>query len=142
MSEETPAQAQPQVRLEVISRCFQRLIGLRAALAPFRATLQTLAERVQEPEGRRQLLALWRPCQERLDLLLDTAPKNAVRIHLLRQEVEDNLLDEVYSPVALTDLMDAFDQACEALLLEIGEDLRETVAALQEATAGKQGRAQ
>jgi hypothetical protein len=131
MTEEAPMQSQHPTRLEAVSRRLHHLIDLRAALAPFRITLHTLGERVQEPEGRRRLLTLWRLCQQRLDLLLDTAPQNqgwAVRLRLLRQEVEDHLLDEVYSPAALTDLADGLDQACEALLLEVGRDLREAVA--------------
>jgi len=121
------------VRLERISRRLRHLVGLRAALAPFRATLHVLREELQEPEARRRLLALWRPCQEQLDLLLDDARHSqdwAVRLRLLRQEMEGNLLDEMYSPAALGDLADTFDQACELSLIETERDLRGAVAGL------------
>jgi len=124
-------QSQHPTQLETVSRCLHHLIDLRAALAPFHITIHTLGERVQEPEGRRRLLTLWRLCQQRLDLLLDAAPRDrgwAVRLRLLRQEVEDNLLDEAYSPAALADLADGLDQACETLLLKVERDLREAVA--------------
>lgn len=135
MSEDTAAQALPQRRLREISRRLQHLLALRAAFTPFQATIWAQGERLHEPGGRRQLLVLWRPCQERLDLLLDTAahrPAWAAHLHLLRQEVEDSLLDELCSPIALADLASAFDQACEALLLQVGQDLQEAIAQLDE----------
>jgi len=117
-----------QVRLEEIARRLGYLLGLRAALAPFRLTLRALRDQAQRPEGRRQLLALWLPCQERLDLLLDAAGHGApwaARLRLLRQEVEDSFLDEEYNLAALDDLVDAFEHACETLLLGVERDLRE-----------------
>ncbi|MGD1995945.1 MAG: hypothetical protein PVH62_04135 [Anaerolineae bacterium] len=126
-------QAVLQPRLEMISRRLGRLLSLRAALSPFQASLRVLGERAREPDGRRRLLTLWRPCQQRLDLLLDGAPGNsswAVRLRLLRHEMEDSLIDDVCNPIALSDLTDALDQACEAILLHVQRDLREVVTRL------------
>lgn len=126
-----PAVTSDNPNLEGISRRLHHLLGLRAALAPFRISLETLGEQVLAPEERRQLLALWRPCQEQIDRLLEAAPDQrgwGERIRLLRQEVEGNLLDELYSPTALTDLAEAFDQTCEIILLDLDRSLQRALA--------------
>jgi hypothetical protein len=123
----TPTVTSDTPNLEEISHRLHHLLGLRAALAPFQVSLETLGEQVLAPEERRQLLALWRPCQEQIDRLLETAPGDrswVARIRLLRQEVEGNLLDELYSPTALADLAEAFDQTCEILLLGLDRNLQ------------------
>lgn len=114
---------------EIVSR-LRHLMGFRAALAPFRATLHALDARIEEPEGRRSLLILWRPCQERLDLLLDVTPQNqswAVQMRLLREEIEDTLLDESYNPSALKDLIESLDQVCEGFLFEAERELSQAM---------------
>lgn len=114
-----------------VSRCLTHLLRLRSAFAPFRATVESLGREALETEDRRQLLTLWRPCQRRLDRLLDATAGEAGRgagLDPLRQEVEDSLRDEVISVAALVELTAAFDQACEALLFRLGEDLRAAVA--------------
>lgn len=100
------------------------LLGLIAALDVYRATLQMLGEEAREPERRRELLILWRPCQERLDHLLDVLPASgAGPLRLLRQEIEDGLLDDPLSWPALADALDALSHACETLLNRWPEDL-------------------
>jgi len=119
--------AEVRRRLEEIDRRLHRLLALRAALAPFRAALRADE---QGPGERRHLLALWRPCQERMDLLLDATPEAlhlAVQLRLLRREVEGHLLDEVPSPTALADAAEALEQVCEGLLLWVARDLRKAV---------------
>lgn len=133
MKDSTPASDWPRAQLQEVGHRFHHLLALRAALASFRITLQALGPAVQEPEGRRQALASWRPCQERLDRLLDRATEGqdwAYQMRLLRQDVEDTLLDEVYHPAALADLTEAFDQACEVLLLRLDRDLGEAIQAI------------
>jgi hypothetical protein len=135
-------EAKTQAQLEKVSHYLRYLVELRAALAPFRATLQVLGDKVCEPEARRQLLSLWRPCQERLDWLLDTAPRISSRmahLRLLRQEMEGSLLDEMYNLAALNDLADAFDQACEVMLLKVEGGIRSAVAKLGEMETGSRG---
>jgi hypothetical protein len=51
-------------------------------------------------------------------------------LRLLRHEMEDSLIDDVCNPIALSDLTDALDQACEAILLHVQRDLREVVTRL------------
>ena len=117
--------------LEQVSRRLTDLLRFRSALAPFRAAVDSLGDAAPQPEERRQLLTLWRPCQRRLDRLLDAIAAEAGRgagLDPLRQEVEDSLRDEVISVAALVELTAAFDQACEALLFRLGEDLRAAVA--------------
>lgn len=105
---------------EAVTRHRPALIGLRAALHVYRSTLQILGERAQEPDRRRELLTLWRPCQERLDHLLDGLPaESAVPLRLLRQEIEDGLLDDPPSLPAIADALDALDHACETLLMKM-----------------------
>jgi len=105
-----------------VTHDFQALPGLRAALHVYRTTLQVLGEQAWEPERRRELLILWRPCQERLDGLLDALPpKLAGLLRLLRQEIEDGLLDDPPSLPAITDALDALEQACETLPLTLGK---------------------
>jgi hypothetical protein len=135
MGESVEAEAQPVSRLEAVSACLHHLLGFRAALACFGDSLQTLGDKVQDPMGRRHLLALWRPCQERLDLLLEAVVQCgswSSRLTTLRHEVEDTLIDEAYNPAALIDLAAAFEQACEGLLIQVEMDLRQTVAGLDE----------
>lgn len=97
------------------------LLGLRAALHVYRTTLQVLGDRAREPDQRRGLLILWRPCQERLDSLLDALPaESAGPLRLLRQEIEDGLLDDPPSLPAIADALDALEQACERMLLDLG----------------------
>lgn len=130
MSESASVQ---QLQLEGISHRLHNLIGLRAALAPFRSSIHILEEPSQDADARRRLLALWRPCQARLDLLLDSPLTDSVwngHLRLLRQEMEDTLMDEVYSFRALTELTEALDQACEGVLLEVDRDLQGLVAQL------------
>lgn len=127
MSESMPQN--PLRALLEASRRLQRLVNLRAAMIPFQATLQTMGGCMHEPEARRQLLALWRPCQASLDLLLDAAPpgrSGTVRLRLMRQEMEDSLLDEAYSHAALVELAATLENACETLLLETGRDISGT----------------
>ena len=103
------------------SRYFQALSGLRAALHVYRTTLQVLGEQAWEPERRWELLTLWRPCQERLDQLLDALPPQAAGpLRLRRQEIEDGLLDDPPSLPAIADALDALEQACESLGLTLG----------------------
>jgi hypothetical protein len=103
-------------------RHLQSLLGLRAALHVYRTTLQVLGEQARGPDRRRELLTLWRPCQERLDGLLDALPpKSAGPLRLLRQEIEDGLLDDPPSLPAIADALDALEQACEALWLTMGK---------------------
>lgn len=102
-------------------RHLQSLAGLCAALHVYRTTLQVLGEQAREPDRRRELLILWRPCQERLDALLDTLPAApAGPFRLLRQEIEDGLLDDPPSLPAIADALDALEQACEHMLLDLG----------------------
>lgn len=102
-------------------RHLQSLPGLCAALHVYRTTLQVLGEQAREPDRRRELLTLWRPCQERLDSLLDTLPEaSAGPLRLLRQEIEDGLLDDPPCLSALADALDALQQACEHMLLNLG----------------------
>jgi len=136
MSEEMTVAAEDQARLARIARHLHHAMDLRAALAPFQITLHQLEEQGQEPDGRRQILTLWRPCQERLDRLLEVAQPQPDWVHqlrLLRQEMEDNLLDQAYSPLALIDLTDAFDEACEILLLRLDHDLDRAVTSMSRA---------
>lgn len=122
MSEPTVA-----AHLRAIELRLCRLTLLRAALTPFRAALRIDEEGA---EGRRHLLALWRPCQDGFDLLLEVLPPDlpsAVRLHLLRQEIEGHLLDEVYSHTALVEAIEALEQVCEALLLWVGQELSRVV---------------
>ena len=110
------------VRPETVARLLHHTVRLLTALAPFQAAVRALDVGSHTPGARRRLLSMWRPCQARLDLLLDdpAAPADqALRLNLLRQELEDNLLEEVYNIAALTDLADAFEQAGMAVLLEI-----------------------
>ncbi len=109
-------------KIEEFTRDLQALPGLRAALHVYRTTLQVLGEQAWEPQRRRELLTLWRPCQERLDGLLDALPpKLAGPIRLLRQEIEDGLLDDPPSLPAIADALDALEQACEDLWLTLGK---------------------
>ncbi len=102
-------------------RHLQSLLGLRAALHVYRTTLQVLGEQAREPDRRRELLTLWRPCQERLDSLLDTLPaESAGPLRLLRQEIEDGLLDDPPCLLAIADALDALEQTCEHMLLNLG----------------------
>ncbi len=102
-------------------RRLQSLLGLGAALHVYRTTLQVLGEQALQPDQRRELLTLWRPCQERLDALLDTLPAAAAGpLRLLRQEIEDGLLDDPPSLSAIADALDALEQACECMLLDPG----------------------
>ncbi len=126
-----PHPADALERAATVGLWLHHLLGFRAALAPFQATLQALGERVQEPDGRRQLLVLWRPCQEQLDLLLDGAHPSMewpARMGLFRREMEDHLLDELYSPVALRELVEDINQMCEVLLLRLAQELTEVTA--------------
>ena len=107
-------------------RHFQALPGLRAAFHVYRITLQVLGEQAWEPERRRELLTLWRPCQERLDQLLDALPPQAAGpLRLRRQEIEDGLLDDPPSLPAIADALDALEQACESLGLTLGDGAEE-----------------
>ncbi|MBC7228686.1 MAG: hypothetical protein H5T61_15875 [Thermoflexales bacterium] len=102
-------------------RHLQPLLGLCAALHVYRTTLQVLGEQAWEPDRRRELLTLWRPCQERLDALLDVLPaESAGPLRLLRQEIEDGLLDDPPCLPAITDALDALEQACEQMRLGFG----------------------
>lgn len=102
-------------------RHLRSLTGLRAALHVYRTTLQVLGEQAREPDRRRELLTLWRPCQERLDALLDALPAaSAGPLRLLRQEIEDGLLDDPPSLPAIADALDALEQTCESMLLDLG----------------------
>jgi hypothetical protein len=109
--------------LSQVSRRLNYLVRLRSAFAPFRTAVESLKEPTLETEDRRRLLTLWRPCQRRLDRLLDLGAAGP-GLDPLRQEIEDSLRDEVVSLPALVDLAAAFDQACEALLLRLGEELQ------------------
>lgn len=103
---------------EADERVSRLLLGLRAALDVYRATLQVRDDEDREAERRRELLMLWRPCQERLDQLLDVLPEgSAGPFRLLRQEIEDGLLDDPPCLLALADALDALDHACEGLLM-------------------------
>ncbi len=107
-----------------------RLVRLRAALASFRAALPADGG---DAEDRRRLLTLWRPCQEGVDLLLEAFPAtfpDAIRMHLLRHEVEGHLLDEAYSRAALVEAVGALEQVCEVLLVKVERSLREAVEGL------------
>ena len=135
MSESGGVEPQPKDRLAAVSACLHHLVGFRAALACFGDSLQVLGDQVQDPIGRRHLLTLWRPCQERLDLLLEAAVLCGTwssRLITLRHEVEDTLIDEAYNPAALIDLAAAFDQACEGLLIHLELTLRHAVAGLDD----------
>lgn len=99
-------------------RRLRLVMGVQAALDVFRTTLQVWGERALEADRRRELLALWLPCQKRLDDLLDVLPAGpAGPLRLLRQEIEDGLLDDPPSLPALADSLDALNQACESLLM-------------------------
>ena len=135
MSDSVETEAQPTSRLEAVSACLHHLVSFRAALACFGDSLRALGDRVQDPIGRRHLLALWRPCQERLDQLLEAVvlcdPWSS-RLTVLRHEVEDTLIDEAYSSAALIDLVAGLEQACEGLLIQVELDLRQAVTELSE----------
>ncbi len=102
--------------LERAQRRLRSLLGLRAAIAPFRAALEV----EEDPaEGVRHLLALWRPCQDRLDRVLDVVGSDlpqAVRLRAVGWEIEGHLLDEAQDRAGLADAADALAQVCEALL--------------------------
>ncbi|GEM_PF-2038449 len=99
---------------------FRLLLGARAALNVFRTTLQVAREQAMGMDRRPELLALWLPCQRYLDGLLDALPSHlSGPVRLLRQEVEDGLLDNLPSLPALADALDALDQACESLLTDL-----------------------
>ncbi|HEY76766.1 MAG TPA: hypothetical protein G4O00_11410 [Thermoflexia bacterium] len=118
--------------LQTVGLRLRRLTRLRVALAPFHAALWADGEGA---EGKRHLLTLWRPCQDWMDLLLEVLPADlphAVRLHLLRREVEGHLLDEMYSYAALVEATDALEQVCEALLLWVEQDLNGVVEQLGE----------
>nr|BAL56611.1 hypothetical protein HGMM_F41E03C22 [uncultured prokaryote] len=108
----------------IVIRRFRALVGLRSALHVYRTTLQVLGERARETDRRRELLTLWRPCQERLDQLLDTLPaKWAGPLRLFRQEIEDGLLDDPPCLSAIADALDGLDYACEMLWMSDDTDL-------------------
>ncbi|MBN1177645.1 MAG: hypothetical protein JXD18_00405 [Anaerolineae bacterium] len=120
-----------------LSRLLERIVEVRAAFAPFCATVRAREELLEDPQVWRRLSALWRPCQERLDLLLDVAvprPDWAVELDGLRRELEGGVLDEAHSPAALEDAADAFDGACERLLARTVWALRDVVAHLETMT--------
>ncbi len=105
--------------VEPSPRPIRSLLGLRAALHVYRTTIQVLGEQAREPDRRRELLTLWRPCQERLDALTDVLPvESAGLLRLLRQEIEDGLLDDPPSLPAIADALDALEEACEQILLD------------------------
>jgi hypothetical protein len=138
MSTQTDFHAQ----LGSISTRLHHLLGLRTAFAPFRAALERHTDPTHEGWERRQLLSLWRPCQARLDQLLDYATpgmKWASWLDLLRQELEGNLVDERYSPAALADVAGGFEQACEAGLLQLEGELRAVVQAVERSGGGEEG---
>lgn len=119
--------------LGTISRLLRALLYLRAALTPFRADLQALAGAAAE-NVHPSLLLLWRPCQERIDQLLDAAPEGtawASQIRLLGQEMADNLIDETHNLVALLELTQALEEAAEVGLLEVEQILGEAVRGLE-----------
>jgi hypothetical protein len=111
--------------LRQIARRLEEIVALRAAFAPFLATLRARSDRLHQAGEWRQLLPLWRPCQARVDCLLDAA--GAASLHILRQEMEDTLVEEAHHPAALVDLAGAFDQACEDLLLRAVQELKDAV---------------
>lgn len=87
--------------------------ALLNAIDVFRRTLRKMGTGVREPEGRRRLLALWLPCQTYLDRVSETLPAGqGDLLRLLRQEVEDNLLDEPCSLATLDDALDALEHCC------------------------------
>lgn len=99
---------------------FRRILGARAALDVFRTALLVTGEQWLKMDRRVELLALWLPCQERLDHLLDALPAGrSGLLRLLRQEIEDGLLDDSPSLPALVDSLDGLDQAFELLLMSL-----------------------
>lgn len=119
--------------LGAISRLLRALLYLRAALTPFRADLQALAG-AAEADVHTPLLMLWRPCQERIDQLLDVAPEGATwaaQVRLLGQEMADNLIDEAHSPTALLELTQALEETAEVGLLEVEQALEAAVRGLE-----------
>ncbi|MCS7282890.1 MAG: hypothetical protein NZ769_06025 [Anaerolineae bacterium] len=87
--------------------------ALLNALEVFRRTLRKMGGEARNPGGRRQLLALWLPCQTYLDRMVETLPAGqGSLLRLLRQEVEDNLLDDPCGLAALHDSLDALDHFC------------------------------
>lgn len=119
--------------LGAISRLLRALLYLRAALTPFRADLQALAGTATE-DVHPSLLLLWRPCQERIDQLLDVAPEGAawaLQVRLLGQEMADNLIDETHDLAALLELTQALEEATEVGLLEVEQDLEAAVRGLE-----------
>lgn len=137
-------QADLHTRLVSIGDRLHYLLGLRTAFAPFRTALERHSDPSHEGWERRQLLSLWRPCQARLDLLLDhTSPRAAWATHLdlLRQELEGNLVDEAYSTRALTDVAGGFEQACEVGLLQLASELRAAARAAERSDAEEGGAA-
>jgi len=88
--------------------------ALLNALEVFRRTLRRIGAGAWDVEGRRQLLALWRPCQAYLDRVAEALPApEGDLLRLLRQEVEDNLLDDPCSLVALDDSLNALEHFCQ-----------------------------
>lgn len=86
---------------------------LTAALEVFRRTLRKMGTEAAEPEGRRRLMALWRPCQAYLDRAVEhLPPARGDLLRLLRREVEDTLLDEPCSEAALAETLDALEHLC------------------------------
>lgn len=131
-----------QTRLASISSRLHHLLALRTAFAPFQAALKRHISPIPEGWERRQLLSLWRPCQTRLDLLLDHVPLQAewaIHLDLLRQELEGNLVDDTYSPGALADVASGFEQACEMGLLQLERELRTVVLEGKALGGGEEG---
>jgi hypothetical protein len=138
MSEQGATRTVPRAGLVEVSSHLRHLLALRAAFAPFCAAVQARGASTVGSEGRRRLLTLWRPCQRRLDALLDEIPGTmwATRLRLLRQDLESGLREEVYSPHALADLVGAFDHTFESWLLEVERDLRAALVAMGETMDG------
>ncbi len=127
-----PAGAEP-FSLGAVSRLLRALLYLRSALTPFQADLQALACAAEE-DVRPSLLMLWRPCQERIDQLLDVAPPGipwAVQLRLLGQEMADSLIDEIHNLTALLELTQALEEAAEVGLLEAERALEAAVRELE-----------
>lgn len=125
---------------------------LLTAFSPFHANLRALGDAQAGPADGRALLQGWRPCQTRVDRLVDfersvehihiphrqgreaaSRPDWGTRIAVLRREVEDRLIEEAWSTEGLLDLADEFNQTCESYLGFSDRELSSTIEKMQRA---------
>jgi len=123
--------------------CHHLLHEVLSAFSPFHAHLASLREDGLSTAGRQVLLQNWRPCQERLDVLVDFTERIvhigsplqrenrglrgepwAIEIVALQRLLEDTLKENDPSPENLLELADAFNSACHRHLALADRNLR------------------